>query len=67
MSHYNIMAEDNTDNIPPCHNKEGGLIKLFVKKVPFNYADEVLIILQKDGKKDWKVIDDFFFGFLQSC
>lgn len=36
---YEILAENNKiENIPPCSNKEGGLIKLFLDGIPFQYG-----------------------------
>lgn len=39
---YELLAKDNTDNIPECKNKPNGLIKCFVEKIPFQYGDKVI-------------------------
>lgn len=38
ISIYELLAEDNDRNIPVCKNKEGGLLKIFLDKIPFEYG-----------------------------
>eukprot|EP00975_Prorocentrum_lima_P010669 2266540-Prorocentrum_lima.AAC.1 len=35
---YEVMAADNDLNVPPTHMKDGGLMKTFVEKIPFDYG-----------------------------
>jgi len=54
---YDILAEKNEHNIPPCLNKEGGLIKLFVKKIEVgSYAES---IVKGFGHQKFDDIHDF--------
>lgn len=39
---YELLAKDNSDNVPECKNKPNGLIKCFVEKIPFQYGDKVI-------------------------
>jgi hypothetical protein len=36
------MADDNEDCIPDCKNKEGGLIKIFIDKIPYEYGTRLM-------------------------
>ena len=45
---YEIMAANNEDNIPETNNKEGGLIKIFVDKIPFEYGSRTFRALKKN-------------------
>lgn len=58
---YDLMAEDNEINIPPLKNKEGGLIKLFLDKIPFSYGQQAYksIVRANDDKENFKDIKDF--------
>jgi len=38
---YEICAHNNTRYIPPLNNKEGGLIKEFLDKIPFGYGKKL--------------------------
>lgn len=42
---YEIMAVNNEDNVPQCKNKEGGLIKTFLDKIPYEYGARVMMTL----------------------
>lgn len=35
---YEVMAPNNMENIPDCKNKEGGLIKIFIDKIPYEFG-----------------------------
>jgi hypothetical protein len=39
---FEIMAQDNEENVPQCDDKEGGLIKIFVEKIPFSYGKKII-------------------------
>ena len=40
---YDYMSYDNKRNVPDCHNKPGGLIKIFVSKItPSRYVEKVV-------------------------
>ena len=55
------MAEDNDINVPPLKNKEGGLIKLFLDKIPFGYGQQAYksLVRANDDKENFKNINDF--------
>ena len=55
---FELLAADNTDNVPECRNKEGGLIGIFVNKIPFLYGTRVLQELNK------KKIEESVYTFL---
>lgn len=38
---YEVCAHNNADNIPPLNNKEGGLIKEFLDKIPYGYGKKL--------------------------
>jgi hypothetical protein len=35
---YEFLSKHNSKNIPPCNEKEGGLLKIFIEKIPFEYG-----------------------------
>ena len=49
---YEILAYQNEVNIPFCKNKEGGLLKLFLDKIPHKYGFTILQYLRKTEYKD---------------
>jgi len=54
---YDYMSYDNKRNVPDCHNKPGGLIKIFVSKItPSRYAEKVV---QSWKKQSFKHVDEF--------
>ena len=54
---YDYMSYDNKRNVPDCHNKPGGLIKIFVSQiVPSGYAEKVV---RSWKKQSFKHVDDF--------
>ena len=55
---YELLATDNADNIPECRNKEGGLICIFINKIPFMYGTRVLQELNK------KKVEESVYAFL---
>jgi hypothetical protein len=62
---YDLMAEDNDINVPPLKNKEGGLIKLFLDKIPFGYGQQAYksLVRANDDKENFKNIKDFIHKF----
>ncbi len=46
---YEILAHKRAtdDVIPRCDNRENGLVKLFVGKIPFEYGTRLLVLLDK--------------------
>ena len=64
---YELMAEDNADNVPECKNKEGGLIKIFLDKIPFEYGKRTFQLLSSDQKySDIHVFLKAFYTQVQS-
>jgi hypothetical protein len=44
---YEIMVRDNEYNIPECNNEEGGIVRIFTEKIPFNYGKNIIISFSK--------------------
>jgi hypothetical protein len=63
IAHFNLMAQDNEVAVPLCSNKEGGLIEIFLKKLPTDYCKNIMFNFKKDGKKEWKDIHSFLEDF----
>jgi hypothetical protein len=59
---YEVMAGNNDENLPPCKNKPGGLIFIFLNKIPFEYGSRVFQIMP-DAK--YKTIYEFVNKFYQ--
>lgn len=57
---YELLAENNIPNIPELKNKEGGLFKIFIDKIPFEYGLRVFQII---GGKKYKSIYKFLSRF----
>jgi len=47
LQYFELMSEDNSEAIPPITNREGGLIKLWADKVPFDYGQRVCKTIMK--------------------
>lgn len=60
---FEILAEHNKKHIPPLKYNDGGLLKLFVDKIPFNYGTSFI-----KGKKSrtYENIYDFLRRFSKS-
>ena len=58
---YEIMAEDNEENIPETNNKDGGLAKIFIEKIPFEYGTRTFRTLKEKKFKDIYVFLKKFF------
>jgi hypothetical protein len=57
---YNYMAEGNDANVPRCNNKDGGTIKIFISKIPFDYGIKIFATMSKNSYND---IDEFITEF----
>ena len=44
---HNFLVSEDYDNVPPCNNKEGGLIRILTSKVPNKYIEGVLQAIGK--------------------
>ena len=53
---FEYLAEDNTENIPRVDNKNGGLVKIFLSKIPAEYGDRVL---QSFPSNKFKTLGEF--------
>ena len=61
ISIYELLAEDNDLNIPDCKNKEGGLLKIFLDKIPFEYGKRTFQSLATDKFEDlYKFLTAFY-------
>ena len=58
--YYDFMAEGNTKVIPKCDNKPGGLINIFLSKIPFDYGNRMYHAMTKQKFDD---IDSFLDEF----
>ena len=59
---YEILSFNNRMAVPRCENKDGGLIKLFVIKIPYEYGTRTLSAL--DATK-WEDVHLFLKDFYQ--
>ena len=58
---YEILATDNKRNIPEVNNKDGGLIKIFIDKIPFEYGARTFKSLKPRKYKDiYEFLKKFF-------
>lgn len=58
---YELLAEDNEENVPECKNFDGGLISSFLKKIPFEYGNRLFKTLK--NKETIKTIYEFLNQF----
>lgn len=65
---FEFLSKKNSKNIPPCNNKEGGLIKIFIDKIPFEYGVQMLRNM-RNTKFDTleEFIDDFMIVAEKHC
>lgn len=63
---YEFLSESISDNnfIPACDNKEYGLIKLFVNKIPHEYGKNIMFAITRIKPK-FDNIDEFFKEFFK--
>lgn len=62
LRYYEVIAEGNNNNIPPCNDKKGGLVRSFIEKIPYEYGWRVLRTLKKNSFDD---LDEFLEEFYQ--
>jgi hypothetical protein len=71
---YEIMVRDNEYNIPECNNEEGGIVRIFTEKIPFNYGKNVIYSFSKKKfdniyeflKNFYKVVEAHYAGYEKS-
>ena len=57
---YEFLSKHNSKNIPPCNEKEGGLLKIFIEKIPFEYGTRMMRAMKKRKFEDiFEFIEDF--------
>ena len=62
---YESIPEDKMDEIlPPITNKEGGLIKLFLEKIPCGYGDETWKAINGPSNKRFSTLQAFIDVFM---
>jgi hypothetical protein len=68
MLYFNLMSSNNETNVPACTNKDGGLIRLFLKAIPFEYGDKVYTQLMVKNKSftDFEDFIDQFYKLVYS-
>jgi hypothetical protein len=59
---YTFMAENNSANTPRLDTKEGGIIKIFLSKIPFGYGASLYSSL-KVPKHGWETLELFLNDF----
>jgi hypothetical protein len=52
IKYYDVISENNKDCIPPTNDREGGLIKIFTDKIPFQYGRRIVQILKSRSYKN---------------
>lgn len=60
---FKVTAEEEPYLMPRCDNKQGGLIKLFLSKIPYEFGDNILFNLLD---QHWKSLPAFFTEFRKS-
>jgi len=61
LMYYDFMARDNEANIPFCNAKEGGLIKIFISKLPQGYGEiKYSTVSTQKFKHIHEFIDEFW-------
>jgi hypothetical protein len=65
---YHFLADDNSENVPGIHNRDGGIIKLFAKKIPHDYGrNTVKRLLERTKKSEYDVLELFLEDFIAEC
>lgn len=65
---YHFLADDNAENVPGVHNREGGIMRLFAKKIPHEYGkNTVKRLLEKKRKQEYDVLELFLEDFVAEC
>lgn len=59
---FDIMSQGNEHNIPECHNKDGGLIKIFLSKIPAPYGQNLFQSLGTTRFPDMAIFLDAFYA-----
>ncbi len=57
---YDFLAHENKINIPRCDNKEGGLISIFIGKIPVSYGK---LVVQQLSNSKFDNVDSFLSAF----
>jgi len=58
---YELLAENNAANVPELKNKDGGLLKIFIEKIPFEYGTRVFQIINGTKFEDiYKFLSKFY-------
>lgn len=60
LDKFNFLAYHNKENVPRLDNKDGGIIKIFLMKLPKEYADRVFLQLPKSR---FDSLEEFLGGF----
>jgi len=58
---FEILKHKNRSNVPYCDNKEGGLVRIFVDKIPFEYGQRILKTMRQRSYRDlYEFLGNFF-------
>jgi hypothetical protein len=63
MALFDFMATDNAQNVPKCNQKDGGLIKIFLAKIPFGYGTRKM---SEFSDRRFTELDDFISAFAKA-
>ena len=61
---YDFLSKHNTDNVPLCNDKEGGLMKIFTDKIPFEYGTRIMRNLKTKRFDD---LESFINAFMEKA
>jgi hypothetical protein len=59
---FELMAHANEDNIPSCDMKEGGLVRIFIDKIPFEYGSRVMKTIKRSSFEDFRSFLTVFYA-----
>ena len=66
LKYYELMAEHNDDNVPPCNDKDGGLVKFYTNAIPFEYGRKLLVKLKQTKFADIYVFLQLFYKIVEN-
>jgi hypothetical protein len=62
---FELLAEKNASAVPKIDNKEGGIIKLFLSKIPYEYGTRVFKCLDQQKFDNIDTFMDSFYNYVE--
>lgn len=63
---YEVISTKNKDNIPDLKNKDGGLLKVFLDKIPFDYGQRLFKSFKNDKFHSIQMFLDYFYSEVEN-